>query len=411
MIKRILLLALIPLLLLTSSPVSADDGITVLDSSVEVQFPVALVFSLEVESDADIIDVRLHYEVDRMNYTKVISEGWPDFAPASRVETSWTWDMRKSSLPSGAAITYWWTVKDAEGREGRTVPGTVQFDDLRYRWQSLTEGELTIFWYEEDKTFAQELMDACQQGLIRLTGSVGMYDEKPIRIYIYASASDLQGAMIFPQEWTGGVAFTEFGIIAIGISSDNVDWGKEALVHELTHLVVHQATFSPYGRLPTWLDEGLAMCNQGELTPSLRARLEEAVSENRLISVRSLCSPFSAEPEKAFLSYAESYSLVEFLLANYGQDKMLNLLTIFREGSTYDEALTEVYGFDIDGFDAIWRETLALPSTAFASEGEQSHPALFAVLSSIATLLKLPSTLHWEEWEWGWLCNNAMNWF
>jgi len=411
MIKRILLLALIPLLLLTSSPVSADDGITVLDSSVEVQFPVALVFSLEVESDADIIDVRLHYEVDRMNYTKVISEGWPDFAPASRVETSWTWDMRKSSLPSGAAITYWWTVKDAEGREGRTVPGTVQFDDLRYRWQSLTEGELTIFWYEEDKTFAQELMDACQQGLIRLTGSVGMYDEKPIRIYIYASASDLQGAMIFPQEWTGGVAFTEFGIIAIGISSDNVDWGKEALVHELTHLVVHQATFSPYGRLPTWLDEGLAMCNQGELTPSLRARLEEAVSENRLISVRSLCSPFSAEPEKAFLSYAESYSLVEFLLANYGQDKMLNLLTIFREGSTYDEALTEVYGFDIDGFDAIWRETLALPSTVFVSEGEQSHPALFAVLSSIATLLKLPSTLHWEEWEWGWLCNNAMNWF
>ena len=90
---------------------------------------------------------------------------------------------------------------------------------------------------------------------------------------------------------------------------------------------------------------------------------------------------------------------------------MLNLLTLHKQGNTYDEALTEVYGFDIDGFDAVWREMLALPSTVFASKGEQSHPALFAVLSSMATLLKLPGTLRWEEWEWGRLCNGAMNWF
>ena len=240
-------------------------------------------------------------------------------------------------------------------------------------------------------------MNACEEGLGRLTQDIGTYPEKPIKIYIYASASDLQGAMIFPREWTGGAAFTEFGIIAIGISPGQLDWGKRALVHELTHLVVHQATFSPYGELPIWLDEGLAMYNEGELAPNFKAYLQKAISEDKLISVRSLCSPFSAEPEKAYLSYAESYSLVEYLLDNYGQVKMLNLLTLLKQGNTYDEALTQVYSFDIDGLDSRWRGTMSDP----IAQGQRIwHPALIAVLSALATSLALAGALALEEWTW-----------
>jgi len=401
MIKRILLVTLTLFLLLTPSLVDADSGISVLDSSVEVRFPTALVFNLEAESDSNIVDARVHYQVDRMNYAQVVSEGWPDFTPATRVETSWVWDMRKSSLPPGASITYWWTVRDAEGGEVETLPAAVHFNDLRYDWQSLSNGDLTLFWYEGKGSFAQELMNACEQGLARLTRDIGPYAEKPIKIYIYASASDLQQAMVFPQEWTGGVAFTEFGIIAIGISPDKINWGKEALVHELTHLVVHQAIFSPYGELPTWLDEGLAMYNQGELGSYFRAYLDKAISEDKLISVRSLCSPFSAEPEKAYLSYAESYSLVEYLLTNYGQERMLNLLTLFKEGNTYDGALIKVYGFDIDGLDALWREAL-MPSVIQAKR-VWLHPALIGVLSALATSLILACAVALEEWDWRWL--------
>jgi hypothetical protein len=398
MIKRIGLVALALFLLFTPSFVQADSGLSVLDSSAEVHFPTALVFNLEAESGVDIVDARLHYQVDKINYAQVTSECWPDFAPAARVETSWAWDMRKSSLPPGAAITYWWTMQDAAGNRLETPLAKVHFDDLRYNWQSLNKSDLTLFWYEGDDSFAQELMDACEQGLARLTRDIGTYPEKPIKLYIYASARDLQGAMIFPQEWTGGVAFTEFGTIAIGISPEQLDWGKRALVHELTHLVVHQAIFSPYGELPTWLDEGLAMYNEGEFDPRFQAYLGKAISEDELISVRSLCSPFSAEPEKAYLSYAQSYSLVEYLLDNYSQDKILNLLTLIKEGDTYDGALTRVYGFDIDGLDSRWRQTLMAP--AVQTQRVWLHPALIAMLSALATSLALAGALALEEWTW-----------
>jgi Peptidase MA superfamily len=392
MIKRIAIITLALLWLLNPSLVAAEAGITVTASHVAVTFPSQAVFTVEAESNVDIVDVRLYYQVDKMNYAEVVSEGWADFTPASKVEANWTWDMTNASLPPGAEVTYWWMIKDADGKKVETSPEIMHFDDSRYAWQSLTDtvpqdGELTLFWYTGGDSFARQLMDTCQEGLARLTQEIGTYPEKPIKIYIYASTSDLQGAMISSQEWTGGVAFTDFGIIAISIPPSELDWGKRAVVHELTHLVVRQATFSPYGQLPLWLDEGLAMYNEGELDPDFRSCLEEAILKDELISVRSLCSPFSAYSEKACLSYAQSYSIVEYLLDNYGQDKMLNLLALLKQGNTYDGALADVYGFDMDGLDARWRATLTSPKVPAPRAG--LPPALIAALAALATALAL----------------------
>ena len=388
MIKRIILITSALFLLFSPSAIAAADGIVVLDMDVDMDFPNQALFTIEAESYVDIVDVRLYYQVDRMNYAEVISEGWADFTPASRVEASWVWDMRNSSLPPGAEVLYWWMVEDADGNRFETSPEIMHFNDERYSWQSLNStmpggGELSLFWYAGDTIFAQELMGACEEALTKLTQDIGTYPEKPIEIYIYASTVDLQGAMIFPQEWTGGVAFTAFSTVAIGISPSELDWGKRALVHELTHLVVHQSTFGPYGQLPLWLDEGLAMYSEGELDPVMRSYLEEAIAKGELISVRSLCSPFSAYSEKASLSYAQSYSLVEYLLDNYGQDSMLDLLAILKQGTTYDEALTEVYDFDIDGLDARWRATLTSDTLVAIEDGQPgtSEIAMFAIIA------------------------------
>ncbi len=376
MIRRVASILLGLLFLLSPSLVTAEDGIAVIASDVDVDFPSQAAFTVEAESSVDIVDARLYYQVDRMNYAEVISEGWADFAPANRIEANWVWDMTNASLPPGAEVTYWWMIEDDDGNRVETPPKIMRFDDDRYTWQSLTSsvgegGGMTLFWYSGGDSFARELMDTCEAGLTRLTQDIGAYPERPIKIYIYASTGDLRGAMVYSQEWTGGVAFTDFGIIAISISPSQLEWGRTALTHELTHLVVHQATFSPYGQLPVWLDEGLATYSEGELDYDLRSSLNRAISAGTLISVRSLCSPFSAYADKARLSYAQSYSLVEYLLNNYGQDKMLDLLTNLKQGSTYDEALTEVYGFDIDDLDVGWRATLTNPVALARKAGLQ----------------------------------------
>ncbi len=360
MIKRASVLALvICLLLVLVNPglVEAQGGLRVSENTAEVAFPAILNFRLAAESNADITDVRLHYTVQQESFAQVTSEAYIGVVPGTAVNVQWPLDMRRiGGLPPGTGVEYWWTVRDASGGEVETAPVQVSFNDDRYSWQSLTEGELTIYWYGETQSFAGEVMSTAQQALARLIETTGAYLRKPARMYIYSSSRDLQGAMIFPQEWTGGVTFTRYNAIAIGIAPSNLVWGKGAITHELTHLVIGQMTINPYSGLPVWLDEGLAMYSEGLLDPSFTAALQVAIKGNSLISVRSLSSPFSAYPDKAILSYGESFSLVDFLIASYGQGKMLELLNTFAGGSTYDGAFVKVYGFDMDGLNTLWRD-------------------------------------------------------
>jgi len=360
MIKRVsVLVVILGLLLVLASPglVQAESDISIIDSSVQVSFPMSIRFSLSVRSQATITDIRLHYVVNQESHAEITSEAYLRFTPGTTVTAAWTLDMRKTGgLPPGASLDYWWTATDVTGNRAATIRQQVQYNDTRYTWNRLTDDKISLYWYQGDDSFAQELMTVAWQALDRLHQDTGARLENPIAIYIYASAQDLRGALVYPQEWTGGVSFTRHGTIAIGITPSNLDWGKRALAHELAHLVVHQMTFNPYIDLPTWLDEGLAMYAEGMPEPAMVAFLVQAIADGTLISTRSLCSPFSAFPELSYLSYAQSLSLVQFLIDSYGQDSMLALLSIFQQGSTYDGALEQVYGFDIYGLDSRWRQ-------------------------------------------------------
>jgi len=360
MIKKIGILALAVLLLLTVlSPalVQAQGGLAVTSSSAEAVFPQQLKFSLSATSNVDITDIRLCYTTNREGFADVTSEAYVEFTPAASIDVSWSLDMVKiGGLPPGSVVEYWWKLGDGSGDRVETAPEQVQFDDTRYDWRSLTEGRLTLYWYSGNDAFAQELMATAQGAMARLADDTGAELERQARLYVYANSSDLQGSMIYPQEWTGGVAFTRYSTMAIGIAPADIDWGKRAIAHELTHLVIHQITLNPYNDLPTWLDEGLAVRSEGLLDPTYSSYLASAIATGSLISVQSLASPFSAFSNEAVLSYAESYSLVDFLIASYGQEEMSQLLSVFRQGSGYDEALEEVYGFDMDGLDSLWRE-------------------------------------------------------
>ncbi len=364
MIKRILSVILLVVLLASLAgiaPARAAGELTVLSSSAEMDFPTTLTFEIAAESGAAITNIRLNYTVERMEHAYIVGEFFIHFTPSTSVEAEYVWDMRMTGgLPPGASLRYWWRVTDASGASLATSPASIVVKDDRYDWNSLTEGQVTLYWYEGNDAFAAELMETTQTGLEKLEADTGARLENAIRLYIYANYDDLRSSMIYPQEWTGGVAFTQYGAIAIGIEPNifAVEWGKGAIVHELTHLVIHRLVFNPYTGLPTWLDEGLAMVTMGELSYGYVEALETARENDQLISVRSLASPFSSYADQSTLAYAQSYELVKYLIDTYGSDSMFALLNTFRQGSGYDAALLAVYGFDMDGLDAAWRATL-----------------------------------------------------
>lgn len=329
--------------------------IEVSQSQAVMDFPLYLNFSADIESSNTVEDIRLRYKIDQLSFAEVVSEVFVTFNPSTSVQAEYTLDMRKvGGLPPGTNVSYWWKVTDSTGYSVETDASNYQIVDNRFDWDELSEGKINIYWYEGDQSFADSLMSTAQEALVYLKNNTGAEPDKTINIYIYNGSGDLQGSMIYPQEWTGGVAYTNYNIIAIGITPDILAWGQGAMTHELTHNVINQVVHNPYSDVPVWLNEGLAMYSEGLLSPQFTTPLSQAVKNDSLFTVRSLCSPFSALTDKASLSYAESYSMVDYLTGEYGSEKMLELLNTFKAGSTYDDAFIKVYGFDIEGLNDLW---------------------------------------------------------
>jgi hypothetical protein len=171
------------------------------------------------------------------------------------------------------------------------------------------------------------------------------------------------------------MAFPEHNVVIIGISQRDLAWGRSTIAHELTHVLVGHLTFSCLGDVPTWLNEGLAVYSEGGLDSASESQLNEAIQSDQLLTVRSLSGGFSEVPSKAYLSYSQSYSLVKFLIETYGQDKMNSLLITLRDGTTIDNALLKVYGFDVEGLEDAWRGAIgAPPRSASAQPTAQPTP-------------------------------------
>jgi len=359
MIRKTVTALVLLLILLIPARVSADSDINLVDSSTKIDFPNLLTFNIKAESSAPITRIRLRYEVDKMTYAPSFAEAWPEFQPGKSVSSSWSWDMRKGSLPPGAKITYWWVIENSAGNRFVSSKESLQFDDTRYKWQQVSENMITIFWYQGSNSFANQLLKAAVDARTRLEGDTGAVLDKPVSIYIYATYQDLRGSIVAPEEWTGGVAYAGFNIISIGISTNNLDWGKGAVAHELGHLITHQVTTSPYAAsLPPWLDEGLAMHAEGPQSDSDKEALRKAINDGTIATLKSLSSPFSADPQEAFYDYAVSQSVIEYMTSSFDKDKVNNLLVQLNNGNTMDDALMKVYGFDLDGLDKAWMNWL-----------------------------------------------------
>jgi hypothetical protein len=201
----------------------------------------------------------------------------------------------------------------------------------------------------------------------QLGDEVGVALDKPVKILIYETQKDLLGALP-PRgvEWAGGQAFPREGIILLNAAptADGREYGLRTVPHELSHLIIHAATDNPYGGLPRWLDEGLAMYAEGSLPSSFERALQAAIAEDNLLSLRALSGNFPTDPERSLLGYAESHSVVKYLLGQYGRDRMSKLLAVFRDGSTPDDALRAAYGFDTAGMEREWRASIGAKAPA-----------------------------------------------
>jgi hypothetical protein len=396
--RKLILTLILSLSLLTFTSAFVSPSPSVTNNEIILNFPESATFRATMTSNADITSVVLEYGNEQQTCGEVIAKAFPQFTPGKTVNTEWTWEMRQSgSLPPGAQLWWRWRITDANGMETVSETFTATWLDDLHDWQTMNNGDfLRLHWYEGDQVFAIDLAKAAYNGLQFNETQSGLKAAAPIDIYIYASTNDLKEAILYEPSWTGGQAFPDQDIVILGISQSDLDWGLDAIVHEVTHVLVGHLTFSCLGDVPTWLNEGLAVYSEGELDPVSQRQLEDAIRADTLLTIRSLSSGFSEVADKAYLSYSQSYSITKFLVEMYGQERMTALLVALRDGMTIDEALLQTYGFNIEGLEAAWRKGIGaqsrpVPAQPTAQPTPTFVPTIVPV-GGVASILQVTST-------------------
>ena len=347
------------LLGLTAVPVQAQAETPIfIDNHITPDFPETITFHLSLDTnETEIKRVLLRYGTNGRSCQDGGSLQSVKFEPDKVVETEWEWELRRSgAIPPGALVWWQWEIQDTDGNITTSKRQEYVVADDNHQWQSIDRNGIAINWYDASSSFGEAMYTQTENSLNHLQTNLGLPQPENVQLWFYDSGSAVQDALVNVPEWTGGVAFPEYGITVLGVAPGQDEWAAHIVPHELTHLLEGILTFNCRGiRLPTWLSEGLARYAEGDVDTEALARLETALAKENLPSLKSLSAGFSAYSDGAGLAYTYSGQIVAYLMDTYGPEQMTVLLQTMQAGSDIDAALQTVYGFDTYGLDAVWR--------------------------------------------------------
>ncbi len=360
------LLAAVLILLLAAPSVVRAASIEASEFRERSDDPISVTFSVRVAAPAGLESASLVYKVINPD-GNVGGSGDASFAPGA--ETDVTFTLRTITferyIPVGSTFVYHWELTDGEGATLTTEDREYIFFDGRYVWQITTEGQVTVFWYGRNEDRAMAALESTLAAL----GAVGNLVEAevpyPIKVMVWGSEDEGElarrprGATFESQVVTGGQRVAPDLIFVFEPTRDVVQ-------HEVAHIVTHVAGDGPFTSLPSWLDEGVAVWAQGAPGIGYAGSVALAIQADRTLSLRSMQSA-SNLPGEVNLFYGQSYSTVEFMIQEFGQPQFAELFRVFFAGSSIDDALEQVYGFNQNGLYNAWREHNGLAVIAFAA--------------------------------------------
>ena len=301
-----------------------------------------------------------------------------EFTPAKSITGVATKRAQQGEFAPQLTITYFWEIVDSTGATLRTDPQQMVYGDDRFKWQKVSNDRATVFWYDGGAQFGPQVLEWTVQGLDRLESKFGIKMSYPTNVVVYKTKEDMSGALA-PRGETFergatilGEARSTYGTTLVLNQGDL----RTTLWHELSHLVLHDLVKGPYeSNIPAWLDEGLAMYNESDNSnDNYKRALDDAIRRNDVFTVRAMTSP-NGVPSKVGIWYGQARSVVQYLVeSDGGKDKMKQFIDLLASGTRTDPALQQVYGFDQDGLNTRWRQSVKLPVDNAPAQGSQPAP-------------------------------------
>ena len=365
--------------LFAAQPVLAQTGVTAEQAGAEHDFGQQVVLRAKIESDRPISQaqafMRAEGEANTITFDASVDENGNLLARH---------EIERGHLRPFAEVTYWFRLFFDDGLSFDSPQFSFYYNDNRFEWQIIQEGNLRIHWYEGDLAFGRSALDAARHGVERTSLLLSTNLSQPVNIYIYANSNDLRATIeASGQAWVGGHASPDLHLALVSITPGQ----EQALImerkipHELAHILTYEVAGEHYWLLPRWLREGIATISEIYPSPDYPRSLEYAVENESLLSFSALCGDFPADASSRFLAYAQSESFTRYLVDQYGISGLNRLIRAYADGLGCEQGVQRALGISLSELEYSWQaERLGEDRLGVAMQNLAGYLLVFAVL-------------------------------
>ncbi|MBA2633057.1 MAG: hypothetical protein H0U86_08680, partial [Chloroflexi bacterium] len=267
-----------------------------------------------------------------------------------RGSATYEWDTSVEYVTPNTPVTYRWRAH-VDGDIVLSEAQTIRYEDDREAldWRSAQLGEATVHWYGDAEAQARRFGELTAVGVERSEQLLGTSLAGPVDVFVYATRDDFAGALgPGAREWIGAVAYTHLRTIFMWLEGGSSAYLEVAMVHEVTHIVFHDATDNPYHEPARWLNEGIATWSEIGDAGGQRSIVEFEAAGGGLFSFEAITQQFPIGERAAELSYAQGTTMIDLIVDRYGAEAIARITAAYREGSSDDEALELGTGIPAD---------------------------------------------------------------
>lgn len=237
-----------------------------------------------------------------------------------------------------------------------TIPKLVgqNNDSLNFAKESQ---HFSFFSTQSDVRVLDSLAITLESNYARITNHLGIQIHKKIKVKVYPDIKTFHAAINLPDapDWVvGGTMNTDEIVMVSPLNPGSIHTYEslmQVIVHEFTHIAVYYAHESMGVKgLPRWLNEGYAQYEAGQINERIRKLVELSVKEKAPPTWTQLNSVSDMEFGN-MNGYGLSVTIVDFLVATFGIDKLVLLIK-------EPENLETIYGLSADTLEKQWIQYL-----------------------------------------------------
>jgi hypothetical protein len=231
------------------------------------------------------------------------------------------------------------------------------------KWNVTKSTHFIIYYESAPQGFIDRAVNKAEQYYDEIADDLGfrrfnfwLWDNRA-KIYIYDSPEDYQSSTGQPG-WSGGCAVVAKKVIHTFVNARG--FFETVLPHEMGHIIFREFVGFDNSAVSLWLDEGVASYQQKTKYSIARQSVRNAIQKGYLINIENLSGlnpQFAVNSETVQLFYLEAFSIVDFLIKEFGKDSFVLFCQNLRDKRDLERAIASGYPFsNIKELDQAWQK-------------------------------------------------------